>query len=74
MNVYEIAEFLNTKATDEQFAELFALLERAMFGRGVPKEYDTETIILNMDVNAVCKRMRNMLINIQREIEENGVD
>ena len=44
-----------------------------MCGRGIPKEYDTETIIRNMDVNFVCKRIRNILINIQRDVEENGV-
>ena len=73
MKPREIAEWLNKDATDEQFAEVFALLEIGMCGRGIPKEYDTETIILNMDVDLICSKLKHVLKEIQENVEENGV-
>lgn len=71
-SMYEIAKLLNYKVTDEQFAEVFALLERMMCGRQIPQIYDTEKLILNMDVDCVCNRLRQILKEIQGNVE-NGV-
>lgn len=69
-SMYEIAEFLNKDATDEQFAEVFALLELSMNGRRVPQIYDTEQVICNMNVDSVCNRLRDILKEIQSNVRE----
>lgn len=71
MKPREIAEWLNKDATDEEFAEVFALLEIGMCGRGIPKEYDTETIIRNTNFDTVCNKVKDVLKDIRgEEVEE----
>lgn len=66
----EIVKWINEDVSDEQFAEIFALLELTMLGRGVPRIYNTEQIILNMDVDCVCNRLKEILKEIQQNVEE----
>lgn len=66
----EIVNWLNEDISDEQFAEIFALLELTMFGRGIPQIYDTEDVILNMNVDCVCNRLKEILKEIQENVEE----
>lgn len=66
MNAIEVANWLNTEATDEEFAEVFALLDMAMFGRGIPTHYSREGIIERADYNGLCKRLNDILLEIQR--------
>lgn len=66
MNAKEIANWLNSEATDDEFAEVFALLDIAMFGRGIPEHYDQESIIKRADYNGFCKSLNNILTNIQK--------
>lgn len=67
----EIARFLNSETvTDEQFAEVFALLDMAQNGRGIPMMYDTKQVIKNMDVDGLMKRLGDMLKEIQQNVED----
>lgn len=66
----EIVKWLNEDVSDEQFAEIFALLEFTMFGRDIPMIYDTEDIILDMDVDYVCNKLKEILKEIQENIKE----
>ena len=70
MKPSEIVNFLNTDATDAQFAEVFALLEISMCGRGIPQVYDTESIILNMNVDTICNKLKSILKEIQKKAED----
>lgn len=71
MTASEVARFLNSEAiTDEQFAEVFALLDMAQNGRGIPMMYDTKQVIKNMDVEGLMKRLGNILKEVQQNIEE----
>ena len=74
MTAGEVVKFLNEDATDEQFAEVFALLEIAMIGRGLPMIYDTEDIILNMDIDCICNKVKIILKEIQENVENNVLD
>ena len=74
MNTNDVVKFLNQDATDEQFAEVFALLELSMNGRRVPQIYDTEQVICNMNVDSVCNRLRNILKEIQENVEDRVLD
>lgn len=62
----QVANWLNSEATDEEFAEVFALLDIAIFGRGIPENYNQETIIKNADYDGFCKTLNIMLSNIKR--------
>jgi hypothetical protein len=66
MSAIEVANWLNTEATDEEFAEVFALLDMAMFGRGIPKYYNRESIIKRADYKQLCKKLKDILLEIQR--------
>ena len=66
----EIARYLNTEATDEQFAEVFALLHRAMSGRNMSNVYDTKQIIEQMDVDVLMQCLGRTLKEIQAQMEE----
>lgn len=72
MKAYEVAAWLNnsdsTGATDEQFAEVFALLEKMMYGRRIAEIYDAEFIIKNMDVDHICNTLKTILIEIQQNV------
>lgn len=57
MSPREVAEWLNSKCTDEEFVETFALLYRAMYGRGIPEEYDRKTMIDTINVKALCNEL-----------------
>ena len=74
MKPNEIVKYLNTDATDEQFAEVFALLEIAMNGRGIPQEYDTEKIIAFMNVDIVCNKLKDILKEIQDNMADKFLD
>lgn len=65
MNAREVANWLNAEATDEEFAEVFALLDMAMFGRGIPNNYSREGIIERADYNVLCKKLCDILTEIQ---------
>lgn len=68
----EIARYLNSEATDEQFAEVFALLYKMMTqgGRGISNVYDTKQIIKQMDVNSLIQHLERTLKEIQVQLEE----
>ena len=66
MNPREIAIYLN-ECTDEQFIETFALLYQAIYGRGVPVEYDEKEIIKIMDVKQLCDKLEKILTEIKGE-------
>lgn len=66
----EVARYMNTEATDVQFAEMFALLDKAQNGRGIPMMYDTKQVIKNMDIDGLMERLGNMLKEIQQNIED----
>lgn len=71
MTASEVARFLNSETvTDEQFAEVFALLDMAQNGRGIPMMYDTKQVIKNMDVDGLMKRLGNILKEVQQNIED----
>lgn len=70
MTASEVARFLNLETTDEQFAEVFALLNIAQNGRGIPMMYDTKQVIKNMDVDSLMKQLGNMLKEIQQNVED----
>ena len=71
MKAYEVAAWLNnsdsTGATDEQFAEVFALLYKMMTqgGRGISNAYDTKQVIKQMDVDALMQCLGRTLKEIQ---------
>lgn len=65
MKVREVANWLNSVATDEEFAEVFALLDMAMFGRGIPENYNRDSIIERADYNGCCKALNRILLDIQ---------
>lgn len=65
MTAYEIATLLNTGISDRKFAEVFALMDRMMYGRSVPEIYDQKSIILRMDVGATTNRINMILKEIQ---------
>ena len=67
---YEIANWLNKEASDDQFAEVFALLEIMMNGRGNFNCYDTDGIILNMKPDVICNRIKTILNEIQNITKE----
>ena len=69
MPATEIARYLNKEATDEQFAEVFALLHRAMFGRNLSNVYDTKQIIKQMNVDALMQCLGRTLKEIQNSLE-----
>lgn len=70
MTPSEIARHMNTETTDEQFAEVFALLDMAQNDRGIPMMYDTKQVIKNMDVDGLMKRLGNILKEVQQNIED----
>ena len=74
MKPNEVVKFLNTDATDEQFAEVFALLEIAMNGRGVPQDYNAEKIIAFMNVDIVCNKLKVILKEIQEKFASKFLD
>lgn len=63
-----VVEWLMEDVSDEQFAEIFALFELRMTGRYIPQIYDTEKVILNMDVDCACNRIKEILKEIQTNI------
>lgn len=76
----EIAAWLNNTdgngAGDIEFAEVFALLDIARNGRGIPDCYDTYAMILRMDTNGLCEYLKAVLNEIQcivsHKLEEDG--
>lgn len=71
---YEVAAWLNNAdslgATDEDFAEMFAILDFLRNGRRMPLMYDADQMILNMDVDGLCKHLKDVLTEIQNNIAE----
>lgn len=69
---YEIAEWLNNSdghgASDEEFIKMFALLERMMDGRRVPRVCEYETMIKGMNVDLLCNRLKSILTEIQQNV------
>lgn len=65
MRPYTIADWLNSEATDEQFAETFALLGMMMTGRKIEQIYEQENIIRDMNVEAVTNRLHSILEEIK---------
>lgn len=70
----EVATWLNNSdcngAGDIEFAEVFALLDFARNGRGIPACYDTYAMILRMDVNGLCEYLKSVLNEIQSIVED----
>lgn len=70
---YEIAAWLNNLdsegATDEEFAEVFALMDYSRNGRGLPNMYDSNILIKQMNVDAFCKHLKEILTEIQNTTE-----
>ena len=66
---YEIAAWLNNSdaegATDEEFALVFALMDYARNGRGLPNTYHTNALIKQMNVDAFCNHLKAILTEIQ---------
>ena len=62
----EIAEWLNKEASDEEFLETFALLERGMSGRGIPKNYNRCDLIEFANYDYVCERLKTILNNLTK--------
>ena len=67
MTPREIAAWLNTECTDEEFIETFALLHQGTLGRGIPTEYDDKGIVGMMDVKCLCHRLEQILNEIKGE-------
>ncbi len=74
---YEIASWLDANgnadgdnASDIEFAEIFALLDFARNGRGIPDCYDTYAMIMRMDVNGFCEHLKAILYEIQGIVED----
>ncbi len=69
MNAYEVAIWLyNEKgddATDEEYAEVFALFERMISGKTIPLKYKRNEFIKEMDINNVCNFLKETLTEIQ---------
>jgi len=65
MTASEVAQWLNYEATDEQFAETFALLEIMSYGRQAPQIYDQKEIIKSMNITTVCRRLNEILSEIK---------
>ena len=74
MKAYKVAKWLNTDSADGEFAEVFALLELTMCGRGIPNNYNAESIILNMNVDSVCEKLKCILKDIQQQVEDGFLD
>jgi hypothetical protein len=70
MTPREIAEWLNTESTDEEFLETFALFYKAIYGRGIPTEYDSKALVEDMNINLFCNELRKVLEDIREEILE----
>ena len=68
MSPREVAEWLNSKCTDEEFVETFALLNIAMYGRGIPKEYDRETVIKTINVTSLCNELNCTLDYLVKDV------
>ena len=60
MNPREVAVWLNS-CTDEEFAETFALLYKAMDCRRIPTEYDANGMINNMSTKVLCDNIKSIL-------------
>ena len=70
MNPREVAMWLNIGCTEEEFLETFALLDVAMYGRGIPEEYNKEAIIENMNVNGLCREIGMILEGFKKEFRK----
>ena len=68
MTPKEVANWLNTDCTDEEFLETFALLYQGMYGRGIPTEYDSKALVENMNINLFCNELSKVLEDIREEI------
>lgn len=67
MNPREVAVWINTECTDEEFVETFALLYQGIYGRGISTEYDSKGIVEMMDVKHLCNRLEKILNEIKGE-------
>ena len=68
MNPREVAMWLNIGCTEEEFLETFALLYKALDGRGIPEEYDKEFMIESLDIDVLCRKLGAILETYKKEI------
>lgn len=70
---YEVAAWLNNAdgngASDEDFAEVFGILDFMRNGRRVPLMYDADEMIRNMDVDGLCNHLKTVLTEIKDTIK-----
>ncbi len=72
----EVAKWLaNSDAlgsTDDEFIEVFALLNRIWESNGRDKleNYDPEWLILNLNVKGICSKLEKILLEIQENIKD----
>ena len=65
MTPRKVAVWLNS-CTDEEFLETFALLYKAMDGRGIPTEYDANGMINNMNIKLLCYHLGDILNEMKK--------
>ena len=65
MTPREVATWLNSECSDEEFIETFALLYKAMDARGIPKEYNKEIMIASLEIEGLCRKLWTILHNYQ---------
>ena len=69
MTPREVAVWLNNECTNEEYIETFALLYKAMDSRGIPEEYDKETMIDSLDVEVLCRKLSAILEGYKKEMK-----
>ena len=69
-NADGMKDAISDNASDIEFAEIFALLDFARNGRGIPACYDTYAMIMRMDVNGLCEHLKAILYEIQGIVED----
>lgn len=67
MSPRDIAIWINSESSNEDFLEMFSCLSLAMNGRGIPDEYDKKEIIKNMEVNSMLKRLNEIVTDVRKD-------
>lgn len=70
MSTQEIVNFLKNDVTDEQFAEVMLFLTEEK----MPQMYDTDEVIVDMDVKQVCDNFKDILTEIQQNIIDEKIE
>ena len=70
MSTQEIVNFFKNDVTDEQFAEVMLFLTEEK----MPQMYDTDEVIIDMDVEQVCDNFKDILAEIQQNVIDKKIE